>query len=693
MAGKLTAFEAFRNRTIGDLLSIQATRFANHTFLMLDEVKWSYAMVEHQATALAAGLHQLGLRHGDRLGIILPNIPAFVITMFAAAKAGLILVPVNVRRHSSGVLERFSSTRPNAVVVSSDPENFGGIDHLAMVAELRSNLPELKYLIACDTQGENAIPWDDLLVTTIALPPATTRPEDPAAIVHAIGSTGEACGAVLTHGGMVRNAAAMAAHLEYAPDDVFLGAVPFSNTFGLTATILACTVAGGHLVCLPRYNPGEALKLIEQARVTVHHGVPTMFAIELNHPTFTSQACSSLRSGIMSGAPCPPELVRRVHQEMGCNVVVAYGLTEASPCVTMTRLDDGPVTATQTVGRPIEGVEIKVIGPAGETLPHGEEGELCVRGYNVMLRYWEDPEATKEVLDEQGWLRTGDLAVIDPDGPVRILGRKDEVINRGGFKIHPRSVEIVLRSYPGLKEAAVVGVPDLIYGELTCACVVRQDGYKFSAEDLLGFAANHLADYAVPDRVIFFEHLPRRLTGRVLRDYLRERVRIRGWAWKFGKNIDTDAIIPARHCNTSDPRELALHCMEDADPDFVSKMRRGDLIVADTNFGCGSSREVAPLTIKASGVSAVIAKSFARIFFRNAINIGLPILECPEAVDNIGEGEEVDVEPATGVIRNLTRGEIYQATPFPDFLQRIIDRGGLLAYVEEKLADRYSGES
>ena len=179
---------------------------------------------------------------------------------------------------------------------------------------------------------------------------------------------------------------------------------------------------------------------------------------------------------------------------------------------------------------------------------------------------------------------------------------------------------------------------------------------------------------------------PQQEHGGVDKAPLSEQIRVRGHAWKFGKNVDTDAIIPARRCNTADPRELALYCMEDADPEFVNKMIRGDLIIADTNFGCGSSREVAPLAIKAAGVSAVIAKSFARIFFRNAINIGLPILECPEAVDGIQEGDEVAVEPTTGIIRNLTRNETYQAAPFPDFLQNIIDKGGLLAYVEDRLA-------
>ena len=373
---------------------------------------------------------------------------------------------------------------------------------------------------------------------------------------------------------------------------------------------------------------------------------------------------------------------------MNFKLLIGYGLTEASPAVTMTQLEDGPITATETVGIPLDDIELKVINAEGASLPHGEEGELCARGYNIMTEYWDDPQATAQVLDKEGWLRTGDLAVIDADGPVRIVGRKDEVIMRGGFKIYPGNIEMVLRSLPGVKDAAVVGVPDLILGELTCACIVLEEQAKLSAQEALAFAEARLPDYARPDRVLFFDVLPRHAGGPVQKDYLRERVRIHGYAWKFGRNVDTDAIIPARHCNTADPRELSLHCMEDADANFVQKMKRGDLIVADSNFGCGSSREVAPLTIKAAGVSAVIAKSFARIFFRNAINIGLPILECPQAVDGINEGDEIEVEPAAGVIRNLTTGAQYQAAPFPDFLRRIIDVGGLLAYAEERLAGK-----
>ena len=691
------AIEIFKHITIGELLSIQATRYANQPFLIhatdQGNQRLSYSEVEFQANALAAGLRELGLQPGDRLGLILPNVPAFVITLFAAAKAGLILVPVNVRRDRHGVLACLKNTLPKALVVFSDPGQFGGVDHLAMTREFLPRLSGLEHLIvwknptmATLSNSQETVLWDDLLAFKDALLAPSLSPESPAAIIHTVGSSGEIRGALLTQSGMVRNAAAVAATLHCSLEDIFLGALPFSNTFGFTATILACATAGAQLVCLPKYHPNEALRAIETLKVTVHHGVPTMFAMELNHPSFDRQRCASLRTGVMAGAFCPPELLKRGRTEMGCNVMVGYGLSEASPGVTLTRLEDGPVTASETVGHPLEGVALKVVDQAGNTLSAGESGELCVQGYNVMLRYWENPTATAQMLDSEGWLHTGDLAIIDQDGPVRIIGRKDDVINRAGFKVYPTTIEMVLRAFLGVKEIAVVGVPDLIYGELPCAWVVRQPGAEFTAEDLLSYAAQHLPGYAIPDRVVFFDALPRTPDGLLSKGYLRDRVRIRGHAWKFSKNIDTDAIIPARHCNTADPRELALHCMEDADPSFVKRMRRGDIIVADTNFGCGSSREVAPLTIKAAGVSAVIAKSFARIFFRNAINIGLPILECTPAVDGIDSGDEVEIEPTTGTIHNLTSGALYQAEPFPDFLQRIIDRGGLMAYVEDRLA-------
>ncbi|HLE27853.1 MAG TPA: AMP-binding protein [Anaerolineales bacterium] len=681
----MITLDSLHHTTLGELLTAQASRYAGRTFLVLGDERWTYAEAERQANALAASLRGLGLQPGDRLSIILPNLPAYVLAIFAAAKAGLIVTPINVRRKKDEVLARLGKTRPSALITDAE--------HLPMMQELRAGFPALEHLITVDSPAEDVIAWRDLLAAGAKAAPLTpmAQPGDPAAILYTLGNSGAPRGATLTHGALVRNAAGIAATLAATPDDVFLGAVPFSNAFGLTPTILACAVAGAQLAPLPFYHAGDALALIEQAGVTVHHGTPTMFALELNHPGFRAEACASLRTGVMSGAPCPPELVTRVREQMNCNLILAYGLTEASPSVTMTHLDDGPVTATQTVGRPMAGVSLKVIGPDGETLPDGAEGELCVRGYNLMTGYWEDPDATAQMLGADGWLHTGDLAVLDPDGPVKIVGRKDDVINRGGFKIYPGTVEMVLRSYPGVKEAAVVGVPDAIFGELPCACVVRAPGADFTPEQLLAFAAERLGDYAVPSRALFFDALPRRGSGPVRKDLLRERVRIRGKAWKFGKNIDTDAIIPARHCNTSDPRELAQHCMEDADPSFVKRMRRGDVIVADTNFGCGSSREVAPISLKAAGVSAVIAKSFARIFFRNSINIGLAILECPAAVDGIAAGDEIEVEPATGTIRNLTRDETYRAEPFPDFLQRIIDRGGLLAYVEERLAAADSG--
>ncbi len=680
-------YEEFHSTTIGALLSEQARRYPDSTYLQVGEQRWSYKQVDQQSSSLAAGLTALGIAPGDRLALILPNLPDFVISMYAAAKAGLILVPINVWRSSDEVLARLSKTRPTAVITNRN----GDDDHLKMVLKMRSSLPGLEHLISVDGNAAQKIAWAQLVNSAETLPRVAVRPRDGAAIVHTLGSSGEPRGALLTHQGLARTAAALSDRMHATSDDVFLGAVPFSNTFGLSATILACAVAGARLVCMPHFNPVVAQTIIALEQITIHNGVPTMFAMELNQPDFEPRAYTSLRTGIMAGAPCPPELVARVREEMGCQVLIGYGLTEASPAVTTTQLDDGPVTATQTAGRPLDGIEVKVVGTDGAELPPGSEGELCVRGFNVMLGYWDDREATSEVLAADGWLHTGDLAVIDPDGPVRIVGRLHEVIIRSGLKIYPGRVEIVLRTHPAVKDCAVVGVPDLIYGELIIACVVLRQGVDVSADDLWTYVEDNLPHYARPDRIFFYDALPRRGRGPVRKDFLREHVRIRGYAFKFGKNVDTDAIIPARRCNTADPRELALYAMEDADPQFVQNMRRGDLIVAESNFGCGSSREVAPLAIKAAGVSAVIAKSFARIFFRNAINIGLPILECPQAVDGIQPGDEVEVEPATGTIRNLTRGETYQAEPFPEFLQRIIDRGGLLAYVEERLALQATG--
>lgn len=681
------AFEHFHHTTLDRLLTAQAAAHPDRPFLTHAEERWTYAQTEAAAGSIAGSMRQLGLEPGDRLALLLPNVPAFVLALFGSAKAGLLTVPINVRRSREEVQQRLAKTRPKALITFSDPKNQHGVDHLQLIQDLRDEVPEMGHVIALEGEAAGVAPWEHLVSSDATAPDPVTRPEDPAAIVHTLGSAGHPRGAQLTHAALVRNAAQVAENLRCTEQDIFLGTVPFSNAYGLTPTILACAVAGAELICLPRYSPGEALRLIAEHRVTVHHGVPTMFALELNHAQFDPKAVSTLRAGAMAGAPCPPELVRQVREQMGFEVLLAYGLTEASPSVTMTRFGDGPVTATETVGRPHPGIALKVIDPAGAELPDGQEGELCVKGYNVMLGYWEDPEASAQVLDQEGWLHTGDLAQIDPDGPVRILGRKDEVINRAGFKIHPATVEMVLRTHPAVKEAAVVGVPDALFGEITCACLALKPGMQVESDALIAHAASHLPDYAVPDRVLFFEVLPRSAAGTVRREYLRERVRIRGRAWKFGKNVDTDAIIPARHCNTSDPAELAKHCMEDADPDFVRIMRRGDVIVAEANFGCGSSREVAPISIKAAGVSAVVASSFARIFFRNAINIGLPILECPAAVDGIRAGDELEVEPATGTIRNLTRGEDYQATPYPEFLQRIIQRGGLLAYVEERLAE------
>ncbi|MEK7787353.1 MAG: class I adenylate-forming enzyme family protein, partial [Chloroflexota bacterium] len=314
-------FESFHHTTLGELLTAQASRFADRPFLIFGDERWSYAEAERQATAAATGLRGLGLQAGDRVAVILPNIPQYVIAVFAVAKAGLILNPINVRRHKSEVLLRMAKTRPAAVIADTE--------HLPMLKELQLELPELKHLIAVDDGA-----WRDLVNTPPIPVEPSPQPNQVAAILYTLGNSGNPRGATLTHEALMRNAVNNATALAATPDDVFLGAVPFSNSFGLTPTILSCVVAGAQLAPLAVYNPGEALALIERAKVTVHHGVPTMFALELNHPDFKPERCATLRTGIMSGAACPPELVSRVREQMNCNLLVAYGLTEAAPGVT-----------------------------------------------------------------------------------------------------------------------------------------------------------------------------------------------------------------------------------------------------------------------------------------------------------------------------------------------------------------------
>jgi len=679
------AYEEFRNLPLGEILSLQAERYPDRIYLKLGDEQWTYSDIEDMANRLATGIQELGLLAGDRLAVTLPNIPEFIVSVFAAAKSGVLLVPINVRRSEEEITARLVKTQPKAFISFSDPEQHEGVDHYAVGLLLKEQIPQLSHLILVGSKHKDAVPWDELLESSPLNDNGGINPKNPVAIIHTLGSMGEPRGAILTHRGIARNAISLVRMMQVTPFDVFLGAVPFSNSFGLTAHIIACTVAGTQIICMPKYHPGEALSLILKENITIHHGVPTMFALELNSPEFKPRDCACLRTGIMSGAPCQPELVSRVREEMGFKVLVSYGLTEASPCVTMTRLDDGPITATETVGRPLENVEIKVIDENGEFLPQAEIGELCVRGYNVMAGYWDDPVATADVLDSDGWLHTGDLASISPNGPVRIHGRKGQNINRAGFKVYPGTVEVKLQALSGVKEVAVVGVPDPIFGEMIFACVVPQLNVDLNVEDLIVAAEEVLPDYAIPDRIIFFDELPRNSRGVIDKEYLRERVRIRGHAWKFGDNMNTHAIIPHRRCTIIDPQELAKFFMEDTRLDLSNKIKRGDIIVAGSNFGCGSSSELATLAIKAVGISAIIAESFSWFFFRNAVNTALPIFECPEAVKDISEGDELKVEPKEGIILNLTTNQTYKAKPFPDFIQNIVNKGGLIPYINNSL--------
>ncbi|MGH7539808.1 MAG: class I adenylate-forming enzyme family protein, partial [Gemmatimonadota bacterium] len=405
--------------------------------------------------------------------------------------------------------------RNSEATVAVTAERLDGVDYLQLYESLLIELPDLQYLV---TVGEEDLWYDDRIFQFEDLvssgrgrefvPPALDPETEPYAILYTPGTTGTPKGVVLTHANLTRTASATADALGLGPDDVTLCSVPLFHIFGLSAALGTTLVSGGALVLQDRFDAGEALDLIERHGVTVQHGVPTMFVMELREPDLERRDLSTLRTGIIAGAPVAEELVRRVRERLVPDLEIAYGLTETSPTVSITRADDPPAQRAQTVGRPIPGIELRVLEEGGEPLPSESVGELAVRGFNVMQGYFRQPSRTAEAMTPDGFLRTGDLAMIDAEGYLHIVGRKSDVIIRGGYNVHPREIEDLLRSHPAVEEAVVLGVPNEVLGELICACVVPVEGALITEDELRDLCRDSVADYKVPDMIRFHATFP-----------------------------------------------------------------------------------------------------------------------------------------------------------------------------------------
>ncbi len=523
-----TALKEASGLTLGTILRLQADRRPDAPFLIYGDRTWSFRRLETESTSLAASLAGLGVEPGDRIAIDLPNWPEFVVALFAAGMLGATVVPLNPEHAPRDVQFMLRNSEATVVVAA---EHYLGRDYLQLYETLLVGLPNLQYLV---TVGEEDLWYDDRIFQFEDLvsagrgrevPDADLDPyEAPLAILYTAGTTGKAKGVMLSHANLVRTACATAAAFGLRTDDVTLCCVPLFNIFGLSS-LLGALVAGSTVVLQERFEPVETLRLAEARRATVLHGVPTMFVMMLREPGRSERDLSSLRTGIVAGAPVNDALVQQARRELVPDLEIGYGMTETSPTVSMTSRADPEEKRIGTVGRPLEGVAVEILDDDGGRLAPGVVGEIAVKGFNVMLGYFRQPGETAAAFTESGYLRTGDLGLLDESGYLSVAGRAGDEILRGGYSIHPREVEDQLRSHPAVMEAVVVGIPNEVLGELICACVQPVEGAIITEEELREYCRSALAGYKVPDLVRFLQVFPMTPSGKVRRVEVAETVR------------------------------------------------------------------------------------------------------------------------------------------------------------------------
>ena len=487
--------------------------------------RWTYAAFDADTDTLAAGLIATGIGVGDRVGIWAPNCAEWVLLQYATAKAGIILVNINpaYRSHELSYALAQSGVR---LLISA--ESFKTSDYQAMVTEVRPTLSDLEDVIYLGTGR-----WDDLMTAGRADGARDRLTEievglsadDAINIQYTSGTTGVPKGATLSHHNILNNGFFIGEGCRYTEADRVCIPVPFYHCFGMVLGNLACTTHGAAIVIpAPGFDPAQTLRTVQAERCTSLYGVPTMFIAELALPDFASYDLSTLRTGIMAGSPCPVEVMKRVVSEMNMTeVTICYGMTETSPVSAQTTPDDDMERRVATVGRVHPHVEVKIVDPeTGRVLPRGEAGEMCTRGYSVMLGYWTEPEKTAEVIDAARWMHTGDLATMDEGGYLNIVGRIKDMVIRGGENVYPREVEEFLYSHPAIEDVQVIGVPDVKYGEELCAWVKLRPGETLTEQDVRDYCRGKIAHYKVPRYVRFSTDFPMTVTGKVQKFKMRE---------------------------------------------------------------------------------------------------------------------------------------------------------------------------
>ncbi|NUS09843.1 MAG: AMP-binding protein [Streptomyces sp.] len=486
--------------------------------------RWTYEEFGRAVDEVAMGLAGLGVRKGDRVGIWAVNCPEWVLVQYATARLGAIMVNVNpaYRLHELAYALRQSGV---SVLIASTEHR--GSDYRAMAAEVRVNCPDLRETVHIGDASWSALiaAGADVGEGHLAAVEETLSCDEPVNIQYTSGTTGFPKGATLSHHNILNNGYFVGNTVGYSEQDRICLPVPFYHCFGMVMGNLGATSHGACIVIPARsFDPAATLRAVQQERCTSLYGVPTMFIAELALPDFADYDLGSLRTGIMAGAPCPVEVMKRVMSEMHMpEVSICYGMTETSPVSTQTRRDDPVEHRTATVGRALPHIEVKVVDPtSGVTLPRGTAGELCTRGYSVMLGYWDEPQRTAEAVDAARWMHTGDLAVMREDGYVAVVGRIKDMIIRGGENVYPREVEEFLYRHPKVADVQVVGVPDPAYGEEVAACVIPRDpADPPTLEEIADFCEGQLARFKVPRLLRVMEAFPMTVSGKVRKVELR----------------------------------------------------------------------------------------------------------------------------------------------------------------------------
>jgi fatty-acyl-CoA synthase len=532
------------DHTVGSVLARTAELYPDHDAVVFPQLKlrWSWRELDLRVSQAAGWLLSLGVEPGEHVGIWSMNVPEWILAQFAAGRLGAVLVNVNpaYRVHELSDALQMADV---ATLIAGSP--FKGSNFVSMVESLcpevagatsldwtSPRFPRLKRLIALgDRPGPGWHTWSslersgDASQSRLKKCEAAVRATDVHNIQFTSGTTGLPKGAMLTHRNVLTNAFYTGERLRYAASDRVCVPVPFYHCFGCVLGTMVCAVYGSAIVVpAPSFDAGATLAAIDCERCTSVYGVPTMYVAQLGHPDFGRFNLTSLRTGIMSGAPCPLPLMEKVVRDMGiCEICIGYGQTEASPIITFTSVDDPIEVRVGTVGRPIPGLDVKLIDTiSGEEKGTGETGELCVRGHCVMSGYYNNPAATAQAIQPGGWLHTGDLARRRDDGNYRIVGRSKELIIRGGENIYPAEVEEFLHRNPAIAEVAVAGVPDLKYGESVAAWVVTRAGDELSPEQVRLFCRDQIAHFKIPQYVMIVESLPRTVTGKIRKHILKE---------------------------------------------------------------------------------------------------------------------------------------------------------------------------